>query len=935
MDVKTFVQHLADYTAYEKGYIFEQFALHFLKKIWEHKDKIIWCKLRSQMTRAELKELGVPFRSDKGDDIYIMTADEIFVVQVKFRSENKPLTYGADKLSHTMAICYAVCYKLMNTHVCNFTERKKVTPMIFANVDELGEYIKNAVFINNAVIGDRFCVPEKETLQFNLRPYQITAVERAVEKFSVPSTDEYQIVMPTGTGKSVVVREIIARLLTIKNKFLVITSRKQIVEQFLELLEFPDTQLLGVYDSKIKDLEDSLTDDKKTIYVTTFQSAKYFKDQFLDLTVIDESHHYESPVSMEIIDNIWSPKLFTTATSRSKNKEVLFAYSLYEAIKDRSIVDYQIIVNHVENISDYDLVANICEKTITENHHILVFCNSIENAEQVFGKIKAIFSNDSLNVYVDRIYGKDENTIRREAITNFSAAKFGVLVSVKTLTEGVDIPIANTVILADKKVSKIDIIQIFGRVLRTHPYKTMAKLIIPSTCLENGKEQISLVFKALNSKDFGDPRIKKSGKTSKSVPIIAFEVTDPIRVTEIKQIIYDSSLKRVWSVEVLKTFIATNNRLPKQYKNPDTEAKIQEGKLYQWMSKQRVKNNSEVLAILDAMGYVKKNNDEIWAESLKALTVFITKNKAYPSQTSKDPVERKLGTWVNRQRQDKNMNESRKKTLDAIGFMWSIEDIWTQSLEALNAFIVKNNAYPSHHSKDPVEKKLGKWVSTQRQGKNMNETRKNALDAIGFEWDGTAQRLQKITENSIQQGNISFQKTFKAVKIYVKKNNTLPNKRDPDPEIRPLGRWITDRKSEHSKGTLAVCKKIILENLPGFFWSNQAPFDYNIEFVKEKIKAGTLDYYKYSKVHDILKAFPTYLKYLKLKNNELIAYVLENKRFPPETHILYEFYYVHRYPFATQHKKMIDILDENPLFKIEDLIITQDHVDEFCATFKP
>ena len=881
MDVKTFVQHLADYTAYEKGYIFEQFALHFLKKIWEHKDKIIWCKLRSQMTRAELKELGVPFRSDKGDDIYIMTADEIFVVQVKFRSENKPLTYGADKLSHTMAICYAVCYKLMNIHICKssnatFTKNsnatfKKVTPMIFANVDELGEYIKNAVFINNAIIGDRFCVPEKETLQFNLRPYQITAVERAVEKFSVPSTDEYQIVMPTGTGKSVVVREIIARLLTIKNKFLVITSRKQIVEQFLELLEFPDTQLLGVYDSKIKDLEDSLTDDKKTIYVTTFQSAKYFKDQFLDLTVIDESHHYESPVSMEIIDNIWSPKLFTTATSRSKNKEVLFAYSLYEAIKDRSIVDYQIIVNHVENISDYDLVANICEKTITENHHILVFCNSIENAEQVFGKIKAIFSNDSLNVYVDRIYGKDENTVRREAIANFSAAKFGVLVSVKTLTEGVDIPIANTVILADKKVSKIDIIQIFGRVLRTHPYKTMAKLIIPSTCLENGKEQLSLVFKALNSKDFGDPRIKKCGKSSKSVPMIAFEVTDPVRVTEIKQIIYDSSLKRVLTIEDLKAFIAVHNRLPKQYKNPDTEAKIQEGKLYHWMSKQRVKNNSEVLAILDAMGYVKKNNDEIWAESLKALTVFITKNNTYPSKTSKDPVEKKLGTWVN----------------------------------------------------------------TQRRGKNMNETRKNALDAIGFMWDGKAQHRQKLHKLKIQQGNISFQKTFEAVKIYVKKNNALPNKRDPDPGIRSLGHWIRKHRRDHNKGTLVVCKKIILENLPGFFWSYQTPFDYNIEVVKQKIKAATLDYYKYLQVRETLCADSAFLKYLEQKNNELIAYVLENKSFPSETHPLYEFYYVHRYPFATQDKKMIDILDENPLFKIEDLIITQDHVDDFCATFKP
>ena len=84
-------------------------------------------------------------------------------------------------------------------------------------------------------------------LQGNLRPYQADAVHAAIRS----TCERPLIVMPTASGKSLVIAEI-ARILSLDGSVMVITHRKELVAQDTEEIEDATGETIGVWSAGLK-----------------------------------------------------------------------------------------------------------------------------------------------------------------------------------------------------------------------------------------------------------------------------------------------------------------------------------------------------------------------------------------------------------------------------------------------------------------------------------------------------------------------------------------------------------------------------------------------------------------------------------------------------------------------------------------------------------
>ena len=170
----------------------------------------------------------------------------------------------------------------------------------------------------------------------------------------------------------------------------------------------------------------------------------------------------------------------------------------------------------------------------------------------------------------------------------------------------------------------------------------------------------------------------------------------------------------------LKEFISEHGRYPRRYVDNKEEKK-----LGGWVSTQRTAYKNGTLKkdredSLNEIGFKwYEHVVEDWEESRDKLSLFISEHGRYPSLRSENEEEKKLGTWVSTQRaayKNGTLKKNREDSLNEIGFKWvALEGEWEESRDKLSLFISEHGRYPSTEAKDEEEKKLGKWVSNQRQ----------------------------------------------------------------------------------------------------------------------------------------------------------------------------------------------------------------------------
>ena len=192
---------------------------------------------------------------------------------------------------------------------------------------------------------------------------------------------------------------------------------------------------------------------------------------------------------------------------------------------------------------------------------ILAFCNSVANARK-FARTVA----DCIPKMTVFTVDASTHTRRRQKILDTMAAGDGrvMIVSVQTLCEGIDIPIADTCVFVDPRHSSIKLWQPIGRVARAIPgVKTLAHVILPMS------DDMKILRKFTTELSKRMPQVRhaiESGCGNSSVIEIATvgDTTLPTEKISTMQMSLVTALRGDWwqKAELLEEYARTNLKMP-------------------------------------------------------------------------------------------------------------------------------------------------------------------------------------------------------------------------------------------------------------------------------------------------------------------------------------------------------------------------------------
>lgn len=336
-----------------------------------------------------------------------------------------------------------------------------------------------------------------------LRDYQIEAADAAMETFKEKRHE--MLVLPTGTGKSLVIAEIANR---INNPLIIICPTKEILEQNSEKLDHYNIEY-GICSASMNKKEIS----NITLATPLTLSKPYYYKLLLDMDIkniiIDECHlgtkvtnskkelmlisklvkeaQIDSVVGLTATPFDYSVsrdhgtflRTLDRFTGRNENifNSIRYVYQIEDTIKNNYWCDvtYDIVntdtnvlelnsneteytKESIEEYYDYNTISDqIIDKVSNiNNKSILIFVPSINNAEEL--------SKNIPNSEV--IHSKISKKKRKNLIKDFKDGKIRVMINVAVLTTGFDHPALDCVILARATNSINLYYQMIGRGIR-------------------------------------------------------------------------------------------------------------------------------------------------------------------------------------------------------------------------------------------------------------------------------------------------------------------------------------------------------------------------------------------------------------------------------------------------------------------------------------
>jgi len=224
----------------------------------------------------------------------------------------------------------------------------------------------------------------------------------------------------------------------------------------------------------------------------------------------------------------------------------------------------------------------------------------------------------------------------------------------------------------------------------------------------------------------------------------------------------------------------------------------EDAELATWCSNQRGDYGAGRLSAarlerLESIGFQWNPIEERWQAMLEALTAFkATHGHCEVQRRANQPeTERELASWIHNQRsryRRGRMGPERVGALEAIGFRWERQDLWTPMFEKLRDYREKFG-HCNVSRTDPSYGKLGIWSRDQRDLNRKGELlpeRRAKLEAIGFCWDPKEARWQEL---------------FGRLKAFGEKEGhyRVPVEYKKDPE---LGDWLNRQKDLARAGKL-------------------------------------------------------------------------------------------------------------------------------------
>eukprot|EP00438_Fugacium_kawagutii_P022259 Skav227701 [mRNA] locus=scaffold1635:78713:83912:+ [translate_table: standard] len=272
------------------------------------------------------------------------------------------------------------------------------------------------------------------------------------------------IEMACGSGKTRVIKELVSNT---SGRVLITVPLRALLDQFAP--DFPGFCKVGMGHNKNINL-----DARGFIAVT--DSVHLLKKVKFDSIFVDEGHH---PLPTKLPK---TAELYQFSATHKHEPE--FRYTMGEAIEDGVLCDYDITVPALTAHHAYVCLADLLVKQAGHFRRVLAYCNSVSAAKRFRMVLR------ELGLAAWHINGKTPLKKRTAAIEEFAGAlqkPVHVLVTVEVLGEGINIPNADTCMFVEPRQSYRSIIQAIGRVLRHHPAKTLAHIVLPAVAIPNSR----------------------------------------------------------------------------------------------------------------------------------------------------------------------------------------------------------------------------------------------------------------------------------------------------------------------------------------------------------------------------------------------------------------------------------------------------------------
>lgn len=351
-----------------------------------------------------------------------------------------------------------------------------------------------------------FKTPQREI--FTLRKYQDEAVTAGIEFFNEPMKKGNNgiIVLPTGSGKSLVIASIIMGL---PGKTIVLQPSKEILEQnHAKLMGYG--YCAGIYSASMGRKEV----DKITFATigSVIKNAHLFTD--FQRIIIDECHLVNSAAGMyrEFIDKLDTVRVLGLTATPYRLSSSSFGSMLKFITRTKSRI-FKRVLYYVQNQElfqagylaklEYFDMPGFDRTKLKRNSSGSDFTDSSVKAyyqlthfdERLRNVVQRLLNSGRKNVLVFTqlvdearvlarlidgaayICGETPKAEREKLLKDFKSGKIKVMCNVGVLTTGFDYPELETVVIARPTMSLALYYQMVGRAIRIHPGKKSAYIV--------------------------------------------------------------------------------------------------------------------------------------------------------------------------------------------------------------------------------------------------------------------------------------------------------------------------------------------------------------------------------------------------------------------------------------------------------------------------
>jgi superfamily II DNA or RNA helicase len=441
---------------------------------------------------------------------------------------------------------------------------------------------------------------------------------------------------------------------------------------------------------------------------------------------------------------------------------------------------------------------------------------------------------------------------KKELLTEFGNCadnEIFILASCGTIGEGVDTKNANMTVFVDPKTSVKDIIQNIGRVCRKIPgtNRPAATVLIPvwvdtqkyRDCGNDIEKRDAVLREQLNLGEKGDYNAVLN-------VCAALQQEDPE--------LYDLCLRYPSNF----TEAEREHALKTQGCNVDYEAEPLDDQDIQELIDNGVRveihtSNPEAPVVI----HNEDGDDE------DAVCLYVSAEDAFGADTESAryypivPVEEK-------EKRPRNLDAPKKTnrpridyhTNDEIRLYWKVSDdtdfsnrinssvlecqverldnveIWKNKHKMMCEFIDTNKKSPSRSAKDPTEKNLGNWISTQKvnydaRGASFSKQIMKTNLEIWNIWNNSLanpeysdylkrKAAEKTSEDPVQDWKNRYYDMF----AFIYTNNIMPSNVAKDPVEKKLGKWFAYQKTNYNFKGVFFSKRIMVNNEIWQLWTD-------------------------------------------------------------------------------------------------------------------